>query len=138
MSAGSRSKAKIVSPPQTRYWGSKKAVAEGDSHCTVVEHHSQLEIIAAGVRQLPEPLEVTRIHGSTGLDFDTDQCTTPSFNHKVNLVLVFVPVVIQSAALTKPRRLFQHFRENKCLQQRPEDRTVLRNPLRCGPQERAE
>jgi hypothetical protein len=23
--------------------------------------------------------------------------------------------VIQSAALTKPRRLFQHFREDKCL-----------------------
>ena len=94
--------AKIESPPQTRHWRSNKTVAEGDSSSTIAENHSQLEVIATGVRQFPETLEVTGIHSSAGLDFDTDQGTTPSFNHKVNLVLVLIPVVIQSAGW-KPR-----------------------------------
>jgi hypothetical protein len=88
--------AKIESRPQARHWRSHKTVAEGDRSSAIVENHSQLEAITAGLRQLPEPLEVTSIHAR--LDFDTDQCTTPSFNHEVNLVLVLVPVVIQSAA----------------------------------------
>src|SRR5258708_26634913 len=130
--------AKIESRPQARHWRSNKTVAEGDRPSAIVEDHSQLEVIAAGLRQLSESLEVTSIHGSASLDFDTDQCATSRFNHKVNLVLIFVPVMVQSAALIKPRRLFQHLRENKCLQQRPEDRTVFHNPLCGGTQECAE
>jgi hypothetical protein len=57
----------------------------------------------------------------------------PLLNHKVNLVLIFVSVVIQSVALTAPRRLFKHLSENKCFQQRSEDRTVFRNPIGAWP-----
>ena len=106
--------AKIESRPQARHWRSNKTVAEGDRSSAIVENHSQLEVIAAGLCQLSESLEVTSIHGSARLDFDTDQCATPRFDHQINLVLIFVPVVVQSAALTEPRRLFQHRRENKC------------------------
>src|SRR5580704_8014753 len=124
--------AKIESRPQARHWRSHKTVAEGDRSSAIVENHSQLEVIVAVPRQLSESLEVTSIHCSASLDFDTDQCATPRFNHKVNLVLVFVSVVIQSAALTEPRRLFRYLGENKCFQQRPEDRTQsCHNPL-CG------
>jgi hypothetical protein len=59
-----------------------------------VENHSQLEVIAGGLRQLSESLEVTSIHGSARFDFDTDQCATSGFDHKVNLVLIFIPVVV--------------------------------------------
>ena len=52
----------------------------------------------------------------------------PFFNRKINLVLVFVPVVIQSAAFTKPRHVFQYLGENECFQQRLENRPVSRNP----------
>jgi|ERR1700722_630952 len=86
--------AKIKSRPQARHWRSKKAVAERDRPSAIVEDHSQLEVIAAGFRQLSESLEVPSIHGSARLDFDTDQCSTSRFNHKVNLVLIFVPVVV--------------------------------------------
>ena len=50
--------------------------------------------MVAGLRQLSGSLEVTRIHGSASLDFDTGQCATSRFNHKVNLVLILVPVVV--------------------------------------------
>src|SRR5437667_12473189 len=53
----------------------------------------------------------------------------------VDLVLLVVSVVKPSAALTTPGRLFQHLSETKCLQQRSEDRTVVRNPLCGGTQE---
>ncbi len=58
--------------PQARHWRSNKTVAEGDRPSAIVENHSQLEVIAAGLRQLSESLEVTSIHGSARLDFDTD------------------------------------------------------------------
>ena len=86
--------AKIKSLPQARHWRSNKTVAEGDRPSAIIENYSQLEVIAAGLRQLSESLEVTRIHGSASLDFDTDQCATSRFNHNVNLVLIFVPVVV--------------------------------------------
>src|ERR1051326_3299290 len=85
---------KLESRPQARHWRSNKTVAEGDRPSAIVENHSQLEIIAAGLRQLSESLEVASIHGSARLDFDTDQCATSRFDHKVNLVLIFVPVVV--------------------------------------------
>jgi hypothetical protein len=109
---------KIESRPQARHWRSNKAVAKWDRSSAIVANHSQLEVIAAGLRQLSESLEVTSIHGSARLDLGTDRCATSRFNHKVNLVLIFVSVVIQSASLTEPRRLFQNLRENKCLEQR--------------------
>ena len=86
--------AKIELRPQARHWRSNKTVAEGDRPSAIVENDSQLEVIAAGLRQLSESLEVASIHGSARLDFDTDQCATSRFDHKVNLVLVFVPVVV--------------------------------------------
>jgi hypothetical protein len=86
--------AQIESGRQTRHWRSNKTVAEGDWSSAIVENHSKLEVIATSVRQLSEPFEVTRIRGGACLDFDTDQCTTPSFNHKVNLVLVLVTEVV--------------------------------------------
>ena len=82
------------SPPQARHGRSHKTVAEGDRPSTIVENYSQLEVIAGGLRQLSESLEVTSIHGRASLDFDTDQCATSRFNHKVNLILIFVPVVV--------------------------------------------
>src|SRR5579859_8194819 len=72
--------------PQARYWRSHKTVAEGDRPSAIVENHSQLEVIAAGLGQLSESLEVASIHASAGLDFDADQCATSRFNHKVNLI----------------------------------------------------
>jgi hypothetical protein len=42
-------------------------------------------------------------------------------NHKINLVPVFFPVVIESAAFTKPRHVFQYLEENECFQQRLEN-----------------
>src|SRR5246127_3868769 len=86
-----RKTAKFESRPQARHWRSNKTVAEGERSSAIVENHSQLEIIAAGLRQLSESLEVASIHGSARLDFDTDQCATSRFDHKVNLVLIFVP-----------------------------------------------
>jgi len=86
--------AKIESPPQSRDWRSNKTFAEGDRLSAIVKNHSKLEVIAAGLRQLSESLEVTSIHGGARLDFDTDQCATSRFNHTVNLVLIFVPVVV--------------------------------------------
>ena len=86
--------AKIESSPQTRHWRSNKTVAERDQPSAIVENHSQLEVIAARLRQLSESLEVASIHGSARLDFDTDQCATSRFNYKVSLVLIFVPVVV--------------------------------------------
>jgi hypothetical protein len=80
--------------PQARHWRSNKAAAKGDRPSAIVENHSQLEVIAAGLGQLSESLEITSIHGSARFDFDTDQCATSRFNHKVNLVLIFVPVVV--------------------------------------------
>jgi len=86
--------AKIESRPRTRHWRSNKTVAEGDRSSVIVENHSHLEVMVAGLRQLSGSLEVTRIHGSASLDFDTGQCATSRFNHKVNLVLILVPVVV--------------------------------------------
>src|ERR1700684_2840193 len=80
--------AKIKLHPQVRQWRSNKTVAKGDRPSAIVENHSQLEVIAAGLGQLSESLEVTSIHGSARLDFDTDQCATSRFNHEVNLVLI--------------------------------------------------
>src|ERR1700731_5041615 len=82
--------AKIELRPQGRHWRSNKTVSEGDRPSAIVENHSQLEIIAAGRRQLSESLEITSIHGSACLGFDTDQRATSRFNHKVNLVPIFV------------------------------------------------
>src|SRR5580693_307766 len=93
-SAAPRRPQKIESRPQARHWRSNKTVAEGDRPSAIVENHSQLEVIAAGLRQLSESLEVASIHGSARFDFNTDQCATSRFNHKVNLVLIFVPVVV--------------------------------------------
>lgn len=45
--------------------------SRGQVTSAIVENHSQLEVIAAGLRQLSESLEVTSIHGSARLDFDT-------------------------------------------------------------------
>ena len=86
--------AEIESRPQARHWRSHKTVAEVDRSSAIVENHSQLEVIATSLRQLSESLEVTSIHGRASLDFDTDQCTSSRFNHKVNLVLIFVTVVV--------------------------------------------
>ena len=86
--------AKIESSPQTRHWRSNKTVAEVDRASAIVESHSQLEVIAAGLRQLSESLEVASIQGSARLDFDTDECATSRFNQKLSLVLIFVPVVV--------------------------------------------
>jgi hypothetical protein len=63
---------KSKSRPQAGYWRSHKMVAEVDRFRAIVEDYSQLEVIAGSIRQLSDPSEVTRIHGSAGLDFDTD------------------------------------------------------------------
>ena len=86
--------AKTESRPQTRHWHSHNTVAEWGRSSAIVENHSQLEVIAASVRQLSEPFEITSIHGGASLDLDTDQCPTPRLNHKVNLVPIFVPLVV--------------------------------------------
>jgi hypothetical protein len=70
----------------------------------IVENHSKLEVIAAGVRQPPEPLEVTRIRGRARPDFDTDQCTTSRFNLEVNLVLVFASTGSENHGSTRRTR----------------------------------
>jgi len=57
---------------QARHWRSDKTVGEGDRPSAIVKNHSQLEVIAAGLRQLSQSLKVTSIHGSTSLDFDAD------------------------------------------------------------------
>src|SRR5580692_2493544 len=84
--------------PQARHWRSNKTVAEGDRPSAIVENHSQLEVIAAGLRHFSDPFEVTRIHGGARLDFDTDQCTSPRFNHQLHLLLIFAAVVVKRTA----------------------------------------
>ncbi|MFZ1167444.1 MAG: hypothetical protein WBN74_00430, partial [Candidatus Sulfotelmatobacter sp.] len=64
-------------PGSNRRWSRKELSysyvneSRGQVTSAIVENHSQLEVIAAGLRQLSESLEVTSIHGSARLDFDT-------------------------------------------------------------------
>src|SRR5579862_7050428 len=45
---------KFESRPQARHWRSNETAGEGDRPCAIVENHSQLEVIAAGLGQLSE------------------------------------------------------------------------------------
>src|SRR6266702_1823267 len=115
------------SSPQARQRGCEKALAKGGRFLAVIEHQPQFEIVAAGIRQFPKPFEIVRIHGSARFDFNAHHSAAAIFDDKVDLVLIFVPIVIQSAGTLHPGKLFQHLRINERLQQAPEDSTVLRN-----------
>jgi len=66
----------------------------------IVKHHAELEIRAGRIGELAQSLEIRSIDRSGGLDLDTHQGSRLIFDNDVDLVLILVAEVIQTAGPT--------------------------------------